>query len=690
MCEQLFDDAAVIVWACGYRTNICPVFESDGVTPIPLQTFRGQVEVDDLARILTSKPLEPAVQTMLHVKSLSCRDESGADVYERRDDIASRDAATLKIDQCTERDEAAGVVEGGYLDNISSIGRHNSHSSGEVQALTLEDFTDAFAPELSAHESAMQSTNGKNIFKLKPPVDVVKPSSVPVSRCVGGLLGSGLGFGLKATLDNGEADGSSGRADGVAVYLQHGATLVLAHVLGPSVYGEGLTSWESRTAAMKRLTQQAQAARTHSAEELVIGSDSEGLDNAYRNRAHSNCYATRSLSPTSCPMTPPAYSFSPRDQRRKSESSHQQPPSPSSATSSSISASSSTQSDLHHIPLSLLVHIRETSTSTSAPPTSRCILSEEVATHTAPSIMASTAQTMVMPRALSPTVFTVRSTPLSDKQALAASRLSIPRTVRTHPNRRHAPPSTVFLDAETLQASVSRLSVAASRGALFFEALDPKPSPRKNTKNPLVASHPPERLVVPLRKHSSAGKVKDNDKEKVPIQPTVLTSEPTSILPDTPPRSFPHRRAILQSEALLVDFIPPMVESSSVELNMGSNIGTSNQVVQKDVSASEKERLLFISNALRDANAVTSRKKTHPSPTHSAPLQLLLTPIVLELDLKVKDTFKSSSIPSKSVTVKELSMYSPRRSSSEKLRKDKVVKDREREKMYGRYRRVMS
>jgi hypothetical protein len=50
---------------------------------------------------------------------------------------------------------------------------------------------------------------------------------------VGGLLGSGLGFGLKATLDNGEADGSSGRADGVAVYLKHGATLVLAQVALP-------------------------------------------------------------------------------------------------------------------------------------------------------------------------------------------------------------------------------------------------------------------------------------------------------------------------------------------------------------------------------------------------------------------------------------------------------------------------
>jgi hypothetical protein len=61
---------------------------------------------------------------------------------------------------------------------------------------------------------------------------------------------STIGFGLKVALDNGEPDGSSGRADGVAVYLKHGATLVLAHVLGPKVYGgSGITSWEGRTGA---------------------------------------------------------------------------------------------------------------------------------------------------------------------------------------------------------------------------------------------------------------------------------------------------------------------------------------------------------------------------------------------------------------------------------------------------------
>ena len=665
------------------------MFEFDGVTPIPLQTFRGQVEVDDLARILTSKPIEQSVRTMMRVKSLSssssssnCRHGSSAG------DVCDRYLAdvTLKIKQCAERDDK-DEVEREYHDSASLISRHDLHSSREPYTLTLEDFTDSYAPEHSAKESATQSTNRKNAFKPKPPAPTEVEKIPPLSRCVGGLLGSGLGFGLKATLDNGEADGSSGRADGVSVYLQHGATLVLAHVLGLSVYGEGLTSWESRTAAMKRLTQQALAARSHSAEELVIGSDSEGLDNAYHNRAHSNCEA-RPLAPTSSSVSPPAYSFSPMDQRRRSESSHQQPPSPATST---VLTSSSNLSDRDLIPLSLFVHIRETSTSTSAPPTSRRNPSEEVAMLSAPSALISTTQTISMPRALSPTVFTVRSTLLSDQQALAASRLSIPRTVRAHPKRRAPPPSTVFLDAETLQASVSRLSVAASRVALFFEVLDQKASPRQSNKVPLAASHPPVGLVVPPRKNKSAEKGKEYEKENIKFaaQPTVLTSETASTTPDTPPRSYPHRRAILQSEALLVDYISPIVESSSAELNL--DLVTPHQAVHRDVSASEKERSLLISNAGGDANAVvvSKRKKNLPNPAHSAPLQHVLTPIVLELDLKVKDPFKTSSIPSKIVTVKEPSLYSPRRSSSEQSRMEKV-KEREREKMYGRFRRAVS
>lgn len=70
---------------------------------------------------------------------------------------------------------------------------------------------------------------------------------------VDNLFGSGLGYGLSATLDNGEYDGSSGRADGVAVYLKRSATLVLAHVIGNRVFGGmGIRSWEERNILLRK------------------------------------------------------------------------------------------------------------------------------------------------------------------------------------------------------------------------------------------------------------------------------------------------------------------------------------------------------------------------------------------------------------------------------------------------------
>jgi hypothetical protein len=43
------------------------------------------------------------------------------------------------------------------------------------------------------------------------PVTSSSLASQGQGRPIGGLLGSGLGFGLKANFENGEADGSSGR-----------------------------------------------------------------------------------------------------------------------------------------------------------------------------------------------------------------------------------------------------------------------------------------------------------------------------------------------------------------------------------------------------------------------------------------------------------------------------------------------
>lgn len=83
--EKLFDEAVVIIWACGYTSNLqdISILEKDGKTPIQLKTSRGQVEVDNWARILqdnnatsslnvVSKNLEPTISTVDVEKTTIC------------------------------------------------------------------------------------------------------------------------------------------------------------------------------------------------------------------------------------------------------------------------------------------------------------------------------------------------------------------------------------------------------------------------------------------------------------------------------------------------------------------------------------------------------------------------------------------------------------------------------------------
>ena len=155
---KLFDEAAVIIWACGYSTNVVDVLDEAGLR-MPLRIFRGQVEVDDQARLLLDAP-------------------------------------------------------------------------------------PAMPPPTSSAKGAQQLQQQQQ----------QQPPALPV----GNLFGIGLGYGLKATVDGDreELDGSSGRADGVAVYLKRGATLILGAVLGPRVFGmqgeRQLMSWEERAVALNK------------------------------------------------------------------------------------------------------------------------------------------------------------------------------------------------------------------------------------------------------------------------------------------------------------------------------------------------------------------------------------------------------------------------------------------------------
>jgi hypothetical protein len=67
--EKMFDESAVIVWACGYSTNVVSVLDAHGV-PIPLQWSRGQIDVDEHARVLHGSVLDPTTSLPMPLEGL--------------------------------------------------------------------------------------------------------------------------------------------------------------------------------------------------------------------------------------------------------------------------------------------------------------------------------------------------------------------------------------------------------------------------------------------------------------------------------------------------------------------------------------------------------------------------------------------------------------------------------------------
>ena len=201
---KMFDEAAVIVWACGYVSNRCPVFDADGVTPIPLSICRGQVDVDDQAQILTTKR-----NLARQSSSLS----SPVKLFTKELSIEKGDAAV----------PVASPAE-------SPTNASNSFQLNRPAPLTLLD--DAPDPPrspcspcspgiLPVLTSAVSPTHSSTSSRTRPPSAAAAMTSSTVSLQasttvvmtasmasinlsgsvpVGGLLGSGLGFGLKAPL----------------------------------------------------------------------------------------------------------------------------------------------------------------------------------------------------------------------------------------------------------------------------------------------------------------------------------------------------------------------------------------------------------------------------------------------------------------------------------------------------------
>jgi hypothetical protein len=643
---------------------MCPVYESDGVTPIPLGYYRDQVEVDDLARILTSKPQETAFLPPPPSSTISS-------VYSTKSIIRSMEQRSSNADMAANTDTRRsyeGKGKGGSQDGNTDEEFETCSDRGSRDACTARatifkstsqdsPVCDISQPPAEAVPEALQcsadvtatglfDTDGPNVSRtperkrsiaMKHPLSpniaqttarvIAAPS--PAFIPVGGLLGSGMGFGLKAVLDNGEADGSSGRADGVAVYLKHGATLVLAHVLGPTVYGEGITSWEDRTAAMRKLAVQSHphSRSEPSKMEIVIGSDAEGLDNAYRQRMVTTSFVVSSSRSPVCSRTndppSPLSLHSPtcdRDRRRSASCSKRV----SSPSTSIETVSSATQSDLDLVSLSRLSPSRAFPSSNSAPSTARQSLSQLDARHAHLSRAAANASAVARSVSPSPSLFFHRVAALADQQALGVTRLSAPRPILVATPKTPSP-VTVFLDNETIQASVSRLTACPARCVAVYEPPQPQSEvTRKRSSYGKGVTASSDSSTV-IRKSTSSGNEKKI--QKLPAQVSSVSPKiaerPSSETPTTPSRSLPHRRAILQSEVLskASTTVTPNLSSSSVSDATVEGKSSSQLCIK---SGNDKVRV--------------SRRSISVPPTSRAARKMVqvpmaLKPVMIELDL---------------------------------------------------------
>lgn len=98
----------------------------------------------------------------------------------------------------------------------------------------------------------MSPTDGSVSPKNPPSTPTPLPVALP------NLLATGLGFGLNVSGDTNKAS-TLCKADGVAVYLKRAATLILSHVVGSKVFGDGLSTWEQHVVENVRRWNEQQA-----------------------------------------------------------------------------------------------------------------------------------------------------------------------------------------------------------------------------------------------------------------------------------------------------------------------------------------------------------------------------------------------------------------------------------------------
>jgi hypothetical protein len=256
--EKLFDEAVVIVWACGYSSNLQGVaLEDEAGKPIALKYKCGQVEVDDSARVLAAEePSQTRTKLAKHLVEAPPAEDNRVLALATQSDKAPPAVAFFSPPPSPPREpKTSGPVKLILISPAKAdllfeaeptspgVALGPTSSSSSAAAVSPPGTPGLPPPAASASPIAGPTASVPTV----PPA----PPSLPV---VEGLMGSGLGFGLQAVTESGLPDGSSGRADGVAVYLKRGATLILSHVLGTKVFGgPGVHTWEDRSKLLKKM-----------------------------------------------------------------------------------------------------------------------------------------------------------------------------------------------------------------------------------------------------------------------------------------------------------------------------------------------------------------------------------------------------------------------------------------------------
>jgi len=186
MANKLMEEAHVIVWACGYAANTqFKVLDHLG-NNIKLKLDRGQVSVNDLAMVMRDTSAMPVKPTV------------------NASQLAPDAAVTTPL-------------------------------TAIATALSKNTPIPCVEPT-----STTAATISSPVLRRTPSTASMDQCSEPIHN----LLGTGLGFGL--SLGNNSTE--TAKADGVAVYLKRGATLILSHVVGTKVFGENALTWEQHVA----------------------------------------------------------------------------------------------------------------------------------------------------------------------------------------------------------------------------------------------------------------------------------------------------------------------------------------------------------------------------------------------------------------------------------------------------------